>query len=1446
MTITSVTTTTTTTTCSRQEQPDKRCNHFQQQQQRQCSSSSSSRGQSQRQIHPPLKERVGGVQLALLVLLLLLSTTTTTTSFPQGRFIHNREMTTTATTTTSFSQQQQQQETEYNNNHHHDVTELRYAFLQEDCEQGDLASFVNVLTQSSSWTAIRPLSWFTTTTTTTTGNRNNATVATGAGAASPLCLASMGIRSIPQQQQEQQPTLSQSSSLSTTTTTTTTFPPLSPQEWISESNTFRLFQHIAQQNSGIVFFLWIQKDEIDNHNMNNNHHKNKPQSLLAIGSRKEQEEENNPYAMLTHCDQYDLDLHIVQQPSQQQDNDNNNNGILDVYIRTSETVFEPCQRLRIQNDAFKTTTTTTSSKNNKNKKNTRRMTHLAIVLMDGLQQVYVNGQLQVHGQSYAPFSNSLSHWSKDSYHHSHHHDNHHDNHHHDNHHHRLSLLSHPQFAPWSGTLYQLEIDTITTTITTSTTTTTTTTSTAPFIQEKLVQGLWPSQPRAISTSVYINEEAEHDPESHGPYWYNNHHHNHDPDDKNDKNKIKQSPSLFFLQNEADTIPLVVESIQQEAWALIQSLNLTENNNNNDHHHDNDNDDEVWTFYLYITRLPAVGSLYLPNGQALVGGGEEEEELGRRRGRGKGVLVETQKFKELVYIPPSNAHSSFISTTTTTTTKDGTIQEEEQQQQQEQQQQLAPFTSLEYCATLEPILHIRQCPYPATLTIYVRPVNDPPIPNSFHTKDPIVVYEGEYGVGTTRGRQRHVLPKIQLTGTDVDVGDVVDRVEITLQPKYGHVVLNVGTFRMDGLVHGTDLATLPKQQVVVDHYHHYPDGNDENDTDNNEWATAVAAAATSSSSSSSSSVYVQYQWDPYIKFHGSLHIMIRDSFSFRVADQWGRWSVQETVSIEIYSAVHIVGDSNQTIVVESYNDTSLSLSSSFLQPTTTPATTTTTTKKKKNRHRRHHETTKTKKEDNVIQDDNNTTAFTIAIELQDDSGYNRPLGVYLDDLPTLEQGRFWDTTTGQVISNGTLLSAPSHMDSPLLLSSSHVSLNLTFVPSKELCTTSMTQDLTLWFTAQAVAFDKQQQQRRQPQQQRTQSRQGRIKSVSERVVQHVHVHCLPAPLEWNIGGAAGAAAVSTQTPLVVLQSNPRESSLDPCSSSSSSSSSSSGGGQHKHVDPNSTTKQQQDQVMSMDASFNCSTTTSTTTRLVLNEITIQSQTPLSWMMMMMMDPVRIDISTQNGFITLNQVHWNKTQPLYGRRLESRGTISFVVTNAMDIPDILSFLQYHSPIVGHDTIDLVLYQGNKCPHNNNKNNKNHQTSENSSMNANNHTTTTTTMTMNGCHIVRQSIAIVVEMDQNRNDYETSLISGFFQWQILICLLGYPLLYLVLVQLEMWWWFMWNLLKDNDDNAMMMMTTRRRRRTMTRRRRTTTMTMMMMPCQTGSNMRPMMAAVCFTTRM
>ena len=1374
MTITSVTTTTTTTTCSCQEQPDKRSNHFQQQQQRQCSSSSSSRGQSQRQIHSPLKERVGGGQLALLVLLLL-STTTTTTSFPQGRFIHNREMTTTTTTTTtSFSQQQQQQETKYNNhnnNNHHDVTELRYAFLQEDCEQGDLASFVNVLTQSSSWTAIRPLSLFTTT---TTGNRNNATVT---ASRSSLCLASMGIRSIPQQQQEQQPTLSQSSSLSTTTTTTTTFPPLSPQEWISESNTFRLFQHIAQQNSGIVFFLWIQKDEIDNHNMNNNHHKNKPQSLLAIGSRKEQEEENNPYAMLTHCDQYDLDLHIVQQPSQQHDNDNNmnNNGILDVYIRTSETVFEPCQRLRIQNDAFKTTTTTTtttSSKNNNKNKNTRRMTHLAIVLMDGLQQVYVNGQLQVHGQSYAPFSNSLSHWSKDSYHHHHHSQDHH----HDNHDHRLSLLSHPQFAPWSGTLYQLEIDTITTT----------TTSTAPFIQTKLVQGLWPSQPRAISTSVYINEEAEHDPESHGPYWYN-HHNNHDPDDN--KNKNKQSTSLFFLQNEADTIPLVVESIQQEAWALIQSLNLTENNNNNNdhHHHDNDNnnhndDDELWTFYLYITRLPAVGSLYLPNGQALVGGEEGEEELGRRGGRGKGVLVETQKFKELVYIPPSNAHSSFI-TTTTTTTKDGTLQQEEQQQEQ----QLAPFTSLEYCATLEPILHIRQCPYPATLTIYVRPVNDPPIPNSFHTKDPIVVYEGEYGVGTTRQQQqqRHVLPKIQLTGTDVDVGDVVDRVEITLQPKYGHVVLNVGTFRMDGLVHGTDLATLPKQQVIVDHY---PDGNDENDNDNNEWATAVAAAATSSSSS----VYVQYQWDPYIKFHGSLHIMIRDSFSFRVADQWGRWSVQETVSIEIYSAVHIVGDSNQTIVVESYDNASLSsLSSSFLQPTTTPATTTTTTKKKKNRHRRHHETTKTKKEDNVIQDDNNTTAFTIAIELQDDSGYNRPLGVYLDDLPTLEQGRFWDTTTGQVISNGTLLSAPSPMDSPLLLSSSHVSLNLTFVPSKELCTTSMTQDLTLWFSAQAVAFDKQQQQpQQQPQQQRTQSRQGRIKSVSERVVQHIHVHCLPAPLEWNIGGAAGAAAVSTQTPLVVLQSNPRESSLDPCSSSSSS-----GGGQYKHVDPNSTTKQQQDQVMSMDASFNCSTTTtSTTTRLVLNEITIQSQTPLSWMMMMT-DPVRIDISTQNGFITFNQLHWNKTQPLYGRRLESRGTISFVVTNAMDIPDILSFLQYHSPIVGHDTIDLVLYQGNKCPHNN-KNNKNHQeTSENSSMSANNHTTTT--MTMNGCHIVRQSIAIVVEMDQNRNDYETSLISGFFQWQILICLLGYPLIYLVLVQLEMWCWFMWNPLKDNDDN-------------------------------------------------
>ncbi|KAL7577873.1 hypothetical protein ACA910_010617 [Epithemia clementina (nom. ined.)] len=923
-------------------------------------------------------------------------------------------------------------------------------------------------------------------------------------------------------------------------------PRYNPQRLVSESASEELLRDIARVNSGFSLTLWIkQQHNLDpKNNSTNNGKETEPQSLLALGHTEavtealdsDRTNENNLPAssslfFTTPCEKYGFDLHLVQQ-----------SNVFDVYFRTSEQVFEPCHRLRIPNFAANNSSSTSPQGMNADS----TLTHLAISLTHGLQQVFFNGQLVQ--SSYEAFANDLSHWNnKDTIQKDYDSSK------------RLAIFSYPGFAPWLGALYQLEL--LSGGLTTAT------------VQSRLRQGLIPSPPVAMPASIYIHEDAERNPESHEPTWYSQ----------------QQHISSHFLRNEADTIPLPVQSVQQEGLELLKSLDLVPSN-------------ETVFLHRYITRPPSVGELYLKNGRPLGPALQEEEQPQE----GEAEIWEVVSSTDIVYVPPHNAHSKTFT----------------------QNDTLRTFTSLEYCVSAQPILHAREC-NSATIEIYVRPVNDPPIPNQFRPDNPIVLHEGD---SSSTGVRATTTPKILLTGTDVDDGDFVQSVKITSPPEYGNLVLSVGTFRQDGLVHGTALNTL-------DYLVHGREN-----------------------------VYLQYEWDPWSKFTGSLQGVVHDQFSFSVADKFGRWSVEETVPLEIYSAVTVV-EINLTIDMNSVDDG---------------------------------------------KDDNNVWSseqqpINISIPLRDASGYNRTLGVYFDSAPV---GMLVDPATRQPVSNGTILLSSSHMDNQ----SSSAVVELGLLRGSDFCTTSENQDHTFRFSTKALALDKET---------------GRIKSTSERVGQQVHVHCRPAPLYWIVDRNC-SSSTSNNCAYWVSQSDPRLSSLDPCS-----------GGR-------------------FNASSNAMPlyrTNCSKRALVLENVTVQSKTPLSWMMNSL---VEVEITSQTGYLTLNEEHWNKTQPRQGRRLESRGMVRFLVYPA-DIQSVLAFLHYQSPKPGNDVIEFVLYQGNCTSYYRNKTEMNRSDD-------------------NACHVARQSISIVVQTDPERNWYQTSLVSGF-QWQILVCLVGYPLIYLLLVHLESW---------------------------------------------------------------
>jgi len=179
-----------------------------------------------------------------------------------------------------------------------------------------------------------------------------------------------------------------------------------------------------------------------------------------------------------------------------------------------------------------------------------------------------------------------------------------------------------------------------------------------------------------------------------------------------------------------------------------------------------------------------------------------------------------------------------------------------------------YTSIMYCVTDQIIFDPAQCES-ATISITVNPVNDPPI-----------AYASPMSSDVLEGLESNFVPSIALGGTDVDKGDSTASIQITRLPQWGSLILRVTNFREDGLYHGTNISVETNFTLACDK------GNP---------------------------VHVRYVFyrpnsiSPKRPVPGN---GASDLFRFRISDEKGAWSSEETVHINIVSA--LTADSPGTI------------------------------------------------------------------------------------------------------------------------------------------------------------------------------------------------------------------------------------------------------------------------------------------------------------------------------------------------------------------------------------------------------------------------------------------------------------------------------------------------------------------------------------------------------
>ncbi|CAJ1964295.1 unnamed protein product [Cylindrotheca closterium] len=136
---------------------------------------------------------------------------------------------------------------------------------------------------------------------------------------------------------------------------------------------------LLQQNStsAVSLSLWIQIPQTDVDTQTG--------PLLAIGQAETEQHDGDEDFQTTECDvkQVDFELSI------------RNGNVVELLYRTNDPYFEPCARMRVTELPL-----------------LRGLNHIAVVLEDGHQQVFVNGMSSISRND--PFDTRLRHWNEES------------------------------------------------------------------------------------------------------------------------------------------------------------------------------------------------------------------------------------------------------------------------------------------------------------------------------------------------------------------------------------------------------------------------------------------------------------------------------------------------------------------------------------------------------------------------------------------------------------------------------------------------------------------------------------------------------------------------------------------------------------------------------------------------------------------------------------------------------------------------------------------------------------------------------------------------------------------------------------------------------------------------------------------------------------------------
>lgn len=149
-----------------------------------------------------------------------------------------------------------------------------------------------------------------------------------------------------------------------------------------------------------------------------------------------------------------------------------------------------------------------------------------------------------------------------------------------------------------------------------------------------------------------------------------------------------------------------------------------------------------------------------------------------------------------------------------------------------------------------------------------------------------------------------------------------------------------------------------------------------------------------------------------------------------------------------------------------------------------------------------------------------------------------------------------------------------------------------------------------------------------------------------------------------------------------------------------------------------------------------------------------------------EQARVTVLAGSGYLTFNAQSWDLARPIYGRRAVGANNVTFLA-NPDDLATIFSHLHFQSYRQGMDAIDILIEYGNCSSTLVNRSAMPFQIAD--------------------CQFLRHTIAVVAGKDEKAGAITTQLVMGF-PWQILLCMLGYPALYYILVHGEALWELRW----------------------------------------------------------